>query len=47
MMEALSHRYGWTPTEIREMRMDDILQYTEIMAETYNIERAQALKHKK
>jgi hypothetical protein len=46
MMEALSHRYGWTPNEIRAMSIEDIQQYIEIIAEAHNLERAAALKHK-
>lgn len=31
-MELLSSEYGWTPNEIREMRMDDIENYVTIIS---------------
>jgi hypothetical protein len=32
-MEALSSRYGWTPSEIRDMSLEDVYQYLEIISE--------------
>lgn len=29
-MESLSDSYGWTPKQIREQRIEDILAYLEI-----------------
>ena len=47
MMEALSHRYGWTPNEIREMYIEDVLQYVEIIAEINRLEKINQMKSKK
>lgn len=33
MMEALSARYGWTPDQIRSMKLEDVHQYLEIIQE--------------
>lgn len=45
MMESLSHRYGWTPNQIREMDRDDVLQYVEIIAEKNRIEKIRQMKN--
>lgn len=44
-MEALSYRYGWTPEQIRNMSIEDIKQYLEIISEIHKIERGQAFKN--
>ena len=44
-MEALSRRYGWTPSEIRNMDEMDVRQYLEIIREEYLIEKAERMKH--
>lgn len=31
IMEMLSSEYGWTPSQIREQRTEDILAYVEIL----------------
>ena len=30
-MEMLSERYGWTPDQIRNLRLDDLQYYIEII----------------
>lgn len=45
-MEALSSRYGWTPKEIREQSVEDLLQYLEIMKEISSIEKIKQMKQK-
>jgi len=46
-MEALSERYGWTPDEIRSMRISDILQYLEIINEFNNIKKIEQMRNKR
>jgi hypothetical protein len=46
IMEMLSAKYGWTPNEIREISMDDIEQYMEILAEQQKLEKFQEMKNK-
>ena len=31
MMEALSENYGWTPNQIREIELEDLLAYLAIL----------------
>lgn len=45
-MEALSARYGWTPNEIRQMALEDVHQYLEIIAEMNRLEKIKAMKNK-
>jgi len=45
-MEALSHRYGWTPNEIRDMNIEDVYQYIEIIAEINRQERIKQMRSK-
>lgn len=33
IMEMLSERYGWTPDQIRQISMEDIDSYVQIIAE--------------
>lgn len=32
VMESLSDKYGWTPNQIRDMRVDDIQNYLDIIS---------------
>jgi hypothetical protein len=43
-MEALSHRYGWTPDQIRAMRLSDVQQYLEIIGEINRLEKMRQLR---
>lgn len=43
-MEALSHRYGWTPDQIRGMTLEDIHQYLEIIQEINRQEKIRQMK---
>lgn len=45
-MEALSERYGWTPQQIRDMDMQDVHQYLEIIKELRNQEYVRAMRQK-
>lgn len=42
-MEFLSERYGWTPTQIRDMNLEDVCQYLEIVDEMKALEKARAM----
>jgi hypothetical protein len=42
----LSARYGWTPKQIRELDLEDVLQYLEIIAEINRIEKIRSMKNK-
>lgn len=44
LMESLSERYGWTPSQIREQRVEDIEQYMQIISVRNKLERR---KHNK
>jgi hypothetical protein len=46
-MELLSDKYGWTPNQIREIPMNDIEDYLEIISMKNRLEQAQIKKHKK
>jgi len=46
-MEILSKTYGWTPQEIRETSMCDILQYLDIIKMRNKLEEAEYKKLKK
>lgn len=39
-MEILSNEYGWTPSQIRNMRVDDIQNYLDIIATRNQLEQA-------
>lgn len=39
IMEMLSDRYGWTPGQIREQRVEDIEQYVRILNIKSRLER--------
>ena len=39
IMEKLSREYGWTPSEIRETNIDDILSYLNIIDVRKQIEK--------
>ena len=39
-MEILSERYGWTPGQIREQRVEDIEQYMSIIRMRNKLERS-------
>lgn len=39
-MEILSDRYGWTPGQIREQRVEDIEQYMAIIRVKNRLERS-------
>lgn len=43
-MEQLSKEYGWTPTEIRNLSVQDINDYIEIISIRNQLEKAQAKK---
>jgi len=40
IMEKLSREYGWTPDEIREMRISDVQNYLDIINTRNQLERA-------
>jgi len=44
-MEALSHRYGWTPDQIRDMRYDDVMNYLTVMVEESKLQKANSMKY--
>lgn len=44
-METLSDRYGWTPSQIREQRAEDIEQYMQIIRIKNKIERSKRKTH--
>lgn len=44
MFETLSHRYGWTPDQIRNMDHRDVYDYWDIMVMRNRIENAEAKK---
>lgn len=44
-MELLSDRYGWTPDEIRAMRLEDVEAYVTILNMKADLEKARAMKH--
>jgi hypothetical protein len=46
MMEILSSEYGWTPSQIREQRVDDVMNYWYIMNERKYYEKQQSKKKK-
>lgn len=46
-MERLSERYGWTPDQIRAMRVEDVRQYLEIIAEIAKIEKHERMRAKR
>jgi len=43
--EALSDRYGWTPSQIREQRADDIEAYLSIISMKSQIEKLKMKKN--
>lgn len=43
-MEMLSERYGWTPMQIREQRVDDLVAYLDIITLKNKIEKRQSSK---
>lgn len=40
-MEMLSEKYGWTPTQIREIAVEDIGVYIDIITQKAYIEKAE------
>jgi hypothetical protein len=46
-MEMLSEKYGWTPTQIREQSIDDILNYIDIISVKNKIEKENNKKYKR
>jgi len=40
IMEKLSREYGWTPDQIREMRVEDIQNYLDINSIRNQLEKA-------
>jgi len=44
MMEILSRTYGWTPSEIRNQRSEDIEAYITIINEKAGIEKRKSKK---
>lgn len=47
IMEMLSERYGWTPSQIRNELADDIHQYVEIISMKQKIEKNRRMRDKK
>jgi len=45
-METFSKEYGWTPKEIREQSVEDLIQYFQIMRLRKNIENKKIKKMK-
>lgn len=43
-MEMLSKRYGWLPSQIRNERESDILQYLEIIGMEQKIDKARRMR---
>lgn len=46
-MERLSKEYGWTPNEIREMRIDDLQAYMDILSIRSKLEQAEMKRAKR
>lgn len=44
IMEILSERYGWLPSEIRNERLEDMLNYVDIIEVRNIIEKEQSKK---
>ena len=44
-MEILSERYGWTPSQIRKEKWEDIEKYLEIISAKNKIEQLEAKKY--
>jgi hypothetical protein len=44
IMEILSERYGWLPSQIRNERLDDIIDYVDIIKVKNIIEKEQSKK---
>jgi hypothetical protein len=38
--EALSERYGWTPDQIRQLRLEDVNAYIEIISIKQRLQKA-------
>ena len=45
VMEMLSERYGWTPSQIREQSKDDLNYYIRIISIKNRLEKAKAKKY--
>lgn len=45
-MELLSQSYGWTPSQIREQKLEDINAYLEIIKTRNAIEKSRQNKNK-
>lgn len=46
-METLSRTYGWTPGQIKEMDVQDVQNYLDIIGMRNQIEKAEAKKAKR
>ena len=46
VMELLSSEYGWTPKEIKEMTLEEITKYLQIMNKKRQIQNEQQKKNK-
>jgi len=45
IMEMLSDKYGWTPSEIRKQRVSDIKMYLQILREKNTLQKYYSKKY--